>query len=196
MKNKQKLVRLVTFALFTALIVVLTFTPNLGYITFGGTISITTLHIVVILGAAILGPTYGAGIGFVWGMLCLIKAFMEPIAVNIPFQNPLISVVPRIIVGLVAGLIIKALLKTKLPKVISIGIGTVVGTLTNTVLVITALNIFNGFETLTAGVTTTLETIITILISVNGIIELVAAVILVPAIYMATEKIFSKQLKK
>ena len=70
----------------------------------------------------------------------------------------------------------------------AIGIGAFAGTLTNTVLVITALNVFNGFETLTLGVTTTLNTIITTLIGVNGIIEVVAAVILVPAIYMATEK--------
>ena len=194
MKKQKKLVRLVLCAIFSALIVVMTFTPNLGYITIGATISITTIHIVAILGAAILGPSYGAGIGLVWGVLCLIKAFLEPILVNIPFQNPLISVVPRILVGLVTGLVVTALLKTKLPKAVSVGIGAFAGTLTNTILVITALNVFNGFETITAGVTQTLETIITILISVNGIIELVAAVILVPTIYMATEKFLKNKI--
>ncbi len=194
MKKKKKLVRLVLFALFSALVVIMTFTPNFGYITIGNTISITTIHIVVILGSAMLGPAYGAGLGGVWGMLCLIKAFMEPILVNIPFQNPIISVLPRVIVGLVVGLIVYGLSKTKIPKPIYVGLGAIVGTLTNTALVITALNVFNGFETITAGVTQTLETIITILISVNGIIELVAAVILVPSIYMATHKIIKDKI--
>ena len=194
MKKKKKLVRLVLFALFSALVVIMTFTPNFGYITIGNTISITTIHIVVILGAAMLGPVYGASLGGVWGLLCLIKAFLEPILVNIPFQNPIISVLPRILVGLVVGLIVYGLSKTKVPKTIYVAIATLAGTLTNTVLVITALNVFNGFETITAGVTQTLETIITILISVNGIIELVAAVILVPAIYMATHKIIKDKI--
>lgn len=194
MKKKKKLVRLVLFALFSALVVIMTFTPNFGYITIGNTISITTIHIVVILGSAMLGPGYGAALGGVWGLLCLIKAFLEPILVNIPFQNPIISVLPRILVGLVVGLIVYGLSKTKVPKPIYVAIATIVGTLTNTVLVITALNVFNGFETITAGVTQTLETIITILISVNGIIELVAAVILVPSIYMATHKIIKDKI--
>lgn len=197
MKNKQKLVRLVTFALFTALIVVLTFTPNLGYITIiPEIISITTLHIVVILGASILGPAHGAGLGGVWGILCLIKAFMEPIAVNIPFQNPLVSVLPRILVGLITGLIVKVLLKTKLPKAISVGISAAVGALTNTGLVIFTLWATDSLAPYLKGLPETFKNIYAALIGMNGIAELVAAVILVPAIYMATEKIFSKQLKK
>ncbi len=197
MKKKQKLVRLVMFALFTALIVVLTFTPNLGYITIiPDLISITTLHIVVILGATILGPLYGAGLGGVWGILCLIKAFMEPILGNIPFQNPLVSVLPRIMVGLVAGIIVKALLKTKLPKAITIAIGSAVGTLTNTSLVILTLWLTNSLETYLGKLPLTIKNVYSVLIGINGIAELVVAVIIIPAVYIATEKIFSKQLKK
>jgi uncharacterized membrane protein len=187
MKKKKKLVRLVLLALFAALIVVLTFTP-LGYIIIGPGIAITTIHLVTILGASIFGPKEGAFLGAFWGVLCVIKAFQEPIPANIPFQNPMISVVPRIFVGLVTGIVVMLLLKTKIKKPLAIAIGALAGTLTNTVLVITALNVFNGFETLTLGVTTTLNTIITTLIGVNGIIEVVAAVILVPTIYMATNK--------
>ena len=84
--------------------------------------------------------------------------------------------------------------KTKLQKPISLAIALVAATLTNTVLVLTALTLFNGFETITAGVTTALETIFSVLISVNGVIEIIAAVILVPTLYMATEKFFKKAL--
>ena len=197
MKKKQKLVRLVMCALFSALIVVMTFAPNLGYITIiPNLISITTLHIVVILGAAILGPSYGAFLGTVWGTLCLIKAFMEPILINLPFQNPLVSVLPRILVGLVAGLIVKALLKTKLPRAISIGIASAAGTLTNTGLVVLTLWLTDGLGVYLNGSAATLKNIYTALIGLNGIAELIVAILLIPAVYMATEKIFAKQLKK
>ena len=70
MKQKKKLTRLVMCALFSALIVVMTFTPYLGYITVG-VIEITTLHAVVIFGAAVLGPAMGAVLGGVWGLTCI-----------------------------------------------------------------------------------------------------------------------------
>ena len=73
MKKKQKLVYLVMCALFAALIVVMTFTPYLGYITVG-IIEITTLHIVVIFGATVLGAKYGAILGGVWGLTCIVSA--------------------------------------------------------------------------------------------------------------------------
>ena len=192
MNKKKKLNRLVICAFFVALTVVMTFTP-LGYIPVG-VISITTIHISTILGACILGPKYGMVLGGAWGALCIIKAFQEPIPGNIPFQNPMISLVPRIIVGLVAGVVFYALLKTKLKKPISLGIAAISATLTNTVLVLTALTLFNGFESITAGVTTALETIFSVLISLNGVIEIIAAVILVPTLYMATEKLLKDKI--
>lgn len=192
MNKKKKLNRLVICAFFMALTVVMTFTP-LGYIPVG-VISITTIHIATILGACILGVKYGAILGGTWGALCIIKAFQEPIPGNIPFQNPMISLVPRVIVGIVAGLVFVALSKTKLKKPISLGIAAVAATLTNTVLVLTALTLFNGFETITAGVTTALETIFSVLISVNGVIEIIAALVLVPSLYMATEKLLKDKI--
>ena len=192
MNKKKKLNRLVICAFFMALTVVMTFTP-LGYIPVGA-ISITTIHVATILGACILGIKQGAFLGGVWGALCMVKAFQEPIPGNIPFQNPMISLIPRIIVGLVAGLVFMLLLKTKLKKPLSLAISAVVATLTNTVLVLTALTVFNGFESITQGITTTLETIFSVLISVNGVIEIITAVILVPTLYMATEKLLKDKI--
>jgi uncharacterized membrane protein len=146
------------------------------------------------MGAAILGPKYGSILGTVWGALCLVKAYMEPIAANVPFQNPMVSLVPRIIVGLVVGLIVYSLTKTKLPKVISVSIATIVGTLTNTALVLTALKIFGGFELLFGDSAKLLTTIFSSIVAVNGVLELVAALILVPSIYMATHKIIKNKI--
>ncbi len=186
MKKKQKLVRLIMCALFSALIVVMTFTPYLGYITVGP-IEITTLHIVVIFAAAVLGEGYGAVVGGVWGLTCIMRAFQFGI---IPFQNPMVSLVPRILVGLMAGLVFHLLSKTKCPKPVSLGISAVAGTLTNTVLVLSFLKLFKGFEVIFGEEAKVLNTIIGTLIGTNGLLELGAAVIIVPTLYMATQKYF------
>lgn len=186
MKQKKKLVRLVMCALFSALIVVMTFTPYLGYITVG-VIEITTLHAVVIFGSAVLGPAMGSILGGVWGLTCIARAFQFGI---VPFQNPLVSLLPRILVGLLAGLVFKGLSKTKCKKPISLGISALVGTLTNTVLVLSFLNLCGGFQVLFGDSAKTIDVIITTIISTNGLIELALAVILVPTIYMATERFF------
>ncbi len=55
------------------------------------------------------------------------------------------------------------------------------GTLTNTALVLSMYNIFGG--SITAGIYETFKTIIMTVVSVNGVIELAAAIILVPLIY-------------
>ncbi len=190
MEKKKKLVRLVMCALFAALIVVMTFTPYLGYITVG-VIEITTLHIIVIFAATVMGPKYGSIIGGVWGLTCIVRAFQLGF---IPFQNPMVSLVPRIVVGLVAGLLFKLLSKTKCPKAISLGISAFAGTLTNTVLVLSSLKVFGGFEILFGEAAKTLDAIIGTLIGTNGIIEMVSAIILVPILYTATEKHFKNKI--
>ena len=190
MKKKKNLVRLVMCALFSALIVVMTFTPYLGYISVGP-IEITTLHIVAIFAAVVLGPKYGAIVGGVWGLTCIVRAIQMGFA---PFANPMVSLVPRILVGIVAGLVFLGLSKTKCPKVVSLVIATLAGTLTNTVCVISALQIFNGFKSLLGAAATAIETIILTLIGTNGLIEMISALVIIPSLYMATEKYFKSKI--
>ncbi len=190
MTKKQKLNRLVMCALFSALIVVMTFTPYLGYISVGP-IEITTLHIVAIFAAVAIGPKYGAIVGGVWGATCIVRAIQMGFA---PFANPLVSLVPRVLVAIVAGLVFLGLSKTKCPKAISLVIATLSGTLTNTVLVLSTLKIFGGFEVLFGEAAKTLDVIIATLISTNGLIEAASAIVLVPVLYIATEKHFKNKI--
>ncbi len=190
MKKKKQLVRLVMCALFAALLVVMTFTPYLGYITVG-IIEITTLHIVVIFGAAVLGPKYGAVLGGVWGLTCIARAFQYGI---IPFQNPMVSLVPRILVGLFAGFVFWGLSKTKCKKPVALVLTALAGTLTNTVLVLGSLQLFGGFETLFGEGAKTIDVIVATLISTNGVIELISACVIVPTLYMATQKYFKDKI--
>ncbi len=110
--SSEKTKKMVLCAIFSAIIIVMTVVPYTGYINYG-LIEITTLHIPVILGAAVLGWKYGAVLGGVWGITCLIRAFTNPAWVL--FTNPLISVIPRIVVGLVAGAVF-GLLRRRMRK--------------------------------------------------------------------------------
>ena len=138
-----------------------------------------------------MGPLYGTIVGGVWGLTCLIKAFAEPIPANVPFQNPLLSFVPRVIVGLVAALVFVLLAKKlKINRYVSAGITAFVGTLTNTVLVLSTYSAFGYLGN--SGFAETVKTIFLTLIAVNGLIELGAAIVIVPLLLAAIDKTSKK----
>ncbi len=98
-KNKQN----VLLALFIAIMGLMSFVPFTGYITTGG-ISITTLHIVLIIGAVSLGKNKGAIIGLSFGIFNLIKAYTSATPEALIFINPLVSILPRVLAGYFIGL--------------------------------------------------------------------------------------------
>lgn len=129
MKN-EKTYELVLTALFTAIIIIMAFTP-LGYIPLV-VINATVIHIPVILGALFLGPKKGAFLGFVFGVTSFINntfkaatasafVFSPVLAANMIgvsgiFKSMYICFVPRILVGVVpyfVYILIRRLLKGK-----------------------------------------------------------------------------------
>lgn len=179
-KRRTDTRKLARAGILCALIIVMTLMPFTGYIPYGGAAEITTLHIVVIAGAVLLGWEYGTVLGLVWGLTCLVRAYVTAIWLPFGFGNPLVAVLPRILVGLVAGLVAQGLRKTRIRTSLALGITAAVGTLTNTVLVLTAMSIY-----LRSTIISTISTIIASLVTINGIIELFAAIIIVPAVVAA-----------
>ncbi|MCM1134233.1 MAG: ECF transporter S component [Clostridium sp.] len=129
MKN-EKTYELVLTALFTAIIIIMAFTP-LGYIPLV-VINATVIHIPVILGALFLGPKKGAFLGFVFGLTSFINntfkaatasafVFSPVLAANMIgvsgiFKSLYICFVPRILVGVVpyfVYVLIRKLLKSE-----------------------------------------------------------------------------------
>ena len=114
MKN-EKIQGLVLAALFTAIIVVMTFT-SLGYIPLG-VINATIIHIPVIIGSLFLGPKKGAFLGFVFGLTSSLNNTLRAASLSAFVFSPvlaygvvgwtgiirsmLICFVPRILVGVV-----------------------------------------------------------------------------------------------
>ena len=172
--------KLVRAGILSALIIVMTVVPYTGYIYYG-LIEITTLHIVVAIGAIMLGWRYGGVLGFVWGVTCMLRALTNPLWA--PFLNPLVSLVPRVLVGIVAGLAAEGLRRVKCKPYVVGAVSAAVATLVNTVLVLTALKLFSA--ALTGA--PLLGTIYTTLIGVNGVIELVAAILITPSVLAALQ---------
>ena len=86
---------------FSALIIVLGIT-RLGMISISPTISLTIMHIPVLLAAMIAGLGGGITTGAVFGIFSLILAATSPTGALDPlFVNPLCSVLPRILLGVV-----------------------------------------------------------------------------------------------
>lgn len=106
-----------------------------------GSLSITILHIPVILAAVGLGLPYGLAVGGVFGIgTMIISAGYKTATIDHLFVNPVLSVLPRLLIALAAWLTYRALKKladdhTLSSECIASGGAALVGTITNTVLV-------------------------------------------------------------
>ncbi len=192
--NFCKNLNITFFGVFSAVIAILTFTP-LGYIPLGA-VSATVLHIPVIIAAIVFGPVFGCGIGFVMGVLCLLKALTMPSAVtDVLFINPLISVLPRICIALVSSyafvFLHNILKKYKLGQCFSIAISAVLGTLTNTILVLFFLILLYG-DKISVALSQAVPYIIATVLALNGFVEIIIAVILAIPICSALLKLKDK----
>ena len=144
-KNLNLTRRLALTGAFAALVIVLGIT-KLGFITLGPTVSITILHVPVILICLLAGLPEGLFVGATFGILSLIQASMNPSTLLDPlFVNPLFSVVPRMLVAVVAWGLWKLLnLIPHMPKAVSAAVTGFLSTLAHTLLVIGFIYLFKG----------------------------------------------------
>ncbi|MCQ2387624.1 MAG: ECF transporter S component [Clostridia bacterium] len=120
--------------------------------------------------------------GTILGLCSFIMSFMFP--QFIMFANPLISVLPRLLLGIVAYFVCelaKIIFKkeNKFCKTVPYVLAGIFGAITNTVLVVSGLFIF-GF--------TGIETALASIISFNALIEIVCSAILVPIIVFSIKR--------
>lgn len=83
-----------------AISAVLGMTP-LGFIPVGPTRA-TIMHIPVIIGAVMEGPIVGGFVGLIFGLFSIFQALTNPTPVSFVFLNPLVSVLPRVLIGIVS----------------------------------------------------------------------------------------------
>jgi len=123
---------------------------RLGFIPWFSGASVTIMHVPVIIGALLEGPLVGAAVGLIFGVSSLMQAALAPTGpIDVAFVNPIVSVLPRLLIGPAAWLVYRALLGSPGSasfgrESVSIVVSGIAGSLTNTVLVLSALGAF-GF---------------------------------------------------
>lgn len=109
----RNILDLVIASILTAIIIVMSLVPNAGFIHVG-VVSITIVHIPVLIGVLLLPLAYAIFLGFVFGMGSMIASFMyASTPIDLAFHNPLVSVLPRILFALAAFFILRGFILTE-----------------------------------------------------------------------------------
>lgn len=106
--KKESTTNLAITAVFIAILILQTFVPNIGYIRILPALpAITTIPLTVAIYSSLLGPRYGTIFGVAWGLTRLVVAYTQPgdMVSLLLFRNPVTSLVPSVLAGLVPGLI-------------------------------------------------------------------------------------------
>lgn len=120
---------------------------HLGYIQISPTISLTIMHIPVVLAAILAGLPGGIVAGLIFGLTSLVNAAANPSGVLDPlFVNPLCSVLPRMIFGVAAWGIFKLIEKIPYcPKSVNSLVTAIFSSLIHSFVVIGSMYVFlNG----------------------------------------------------
>lgn len=145
----------------------------------------TIMHIPVIIGSIVEGPIVGSFVGLVFGLFSMYQNFTAPGPTSFIFWNPIIALVPRILIGLVAYYVY-TFLKNKIKnRGLSIGIAALCATLVNTVGVLSLTYLFylERYSTAIGISSSTAGKAIALLGLTNGIPEaIISAVISIPVI--------------
>ena len=128
--------------------------------------SATIMHIPAIVGAVLEGPVVGIVTGGIFGLFSMLQDTTGL------FTNPLVSVVPRLLIGLLAWLAYRSL--GRFSTDLAAAVAGVVGTLTNTILVVGMLIAFGLIPAAAIP-----------LIVPQAIAELVVAAIITPIVVRA-----------
>lgn len=192
-RRKKVNVRSMTIiGVLSAISIMLSMTP-LGFIPIGLT-SATIMHIPVIIGAIIEGPIVGIAIGFIFGATSLLRALTMPTITSFPLINPIVSILPRLLIGIAAYYTYRLAMKLTKNVSISAWITGAVGSLVNTVGVLGMIYVLYGeryaeasAQALGEGVLSAKVLILTI-VATNGIPEAIVGGFVVSAVIVILNK--------
>ncbi len=100
--KKNSIQELTLTSVFAAIILVMIFVPQLGFITLTPFVSVTIVHIPVLIGVFLLPKRYGILLGLLFGIGSWIRSFTPMGPLDVAFQYPWISVLPRLLFAIAA----------------------------------------------------------------------------------------------
>ena len=203
---------LVLTSLFSAIVIIMAFTP-LGYIPLGF-INATIIQIPVIIGSLFCGPRQGTFLGFLFGFTSFLKNTFMPATASAFVFSPILAgnlfgikgvlissficFVPRILVGILpyyTYIVIRKVLKNKTWIFAIVGI---LGAFTNTVFVMGSIFFFyrEAYATALGISPSTVANFIGGVIGVNGTVEAILSGVIVSAISVVLIQVRNIPIKK
>ena len=194
--SQNKTNQLVKLSVFVALIIIQSWVPMLGNIP-TPVLSITYIHVTVIL--ATLWPAWKQGVlvGTAWGLNSWIRALTAPVSpINAQvLSDVMVSVLPRMLMPLIlAGLIVVFKSWSKNPRLVGALAG-FSGSFLNTFLVLGAIALFKqeAYMTIKGVDQTGFWQLLGGIIATNGILEAIVAAVLTPIFYQVTLQLTKRQ---
>ena len=187
--HEKKVYRLAIVSLLTAVLLLQTFIPWLGYIPLGP-ISITIVQITVMLGASLFDKQVGTMLGGIWGVLAWLRHLLQPTVVSPVFINPRGSVLPRLLTGFLTAVLASYLRKKFSGRWVYALIGAL-GSLCNTLLVMGAIYLFARAayaQALGVSEAAILPIILGVVLT-NGLAEMLASALVLPLLAQALQKV-------
>ncbi|MDR3263272.1 MAG: ECF transporter S component [Clostridiales bacterium] len=183
-------------AIFLGLMILFTFAiPALAFPPIIPGVLSAAFVFLLIVGVAALseGLFTGVAVSTMFGITSLVSSFVFPVALSVCFHNPLISVLPRIFMGVVVFYTYKGLNKliknpaqNKWLGWLKIGIAAAAGALYNTVSVMGMIAIFYGGRDI-AGTVISLNFIL-LVVATAGVAEFLVCLLLAPPIVSAINR--------
>jgi len=185
--KRIKTSELTTIGMLSAVCVVLGLT-GYGFIPLPGA-KATIMHIPVIIGSIIGGPIVGMTIGLIFGVFSIIQNITAPNILSFAFINPLVSVLPRVLIGFTSYYAYK--LSFGKNESLRIGVATIIGSITNTFGVLTMVYILYAARfAVSKGIDPSIaaKTIYGIAI-INGVPEAIIATVITIPVILAIKKV-------
>ena len=205
MNQKKTIQGMILTSLFSAIIIIMAFTP-LGYIPLG-IINATIIQIPVIIGSLFCGPKQGAFLGFLFGFTSFLKNTIMPSTLSAFVFSPVLAAgmfgakgvlystficfVPRVLVGVLPYYIYKTMKKFSKWKTVNFAVAGVIGAFTNTFLVMGSIYVlYKDAYAAAQGIDpATVLAVIGGIIGFNGVIEAILSGVIVSAIGIVLNKI-------
>lgn len=197
-RSKQYLAsrRLAVTGMLAGIIILLTVT-NIGILQINPVVGITFLCLPIFVGLMTEGLGVGLALGATFGVSSFVSAFSSPTLLAPYFMNPLVSVLPRLLIPVTAWLVLRALepfakggtIKRSLARAIA----ALIGSLTNTAGVLGMVLILCKLGIVADGLDATgiVAFLMGIVVS-NGIPEAIAMTIVTPPVVAALDRAIYK----
>lgn len=201
-QRRTRAARIAMLGIFFAILLLQAVVPFVGYLPLLPGMPVITLSVMtVMIGAIILGPTEGAFLGLIWGIISLIHAYTAPGTVTfILFANPIIAIVPRVLVGWMAGFLARFFEQHHVSEAVSFGIVGFLGAGLNTLGVVGLSGLFYLHRTSKLlqvlgmqGDSRNLFVILLTVLGVNGLAEALSAILLVPVLAIPLRHVWLKR---